>query len=256
VWDATTGQELLTLKGHTIGTQKSVSFSPDGQRLASAGNDVASAGNDTVKLWDARPWTPELRAQSQARSLLTARREQMKSLDDLQASIRSDKTISDLVRQQALDWSELFWKNYAKRKSLQLNSDSWKVVRQPVLAAEQYQSALELVVEANSLRPNHGPYLNTLGVAQYRARKYKDALVTLTRSEKLNAPNFGGESPHDLVFLAMTRFQLGEQKQAADLLQKVKSIAAQAKQKDAELDAFIKEAESLIQSPQKSKPAA
>ena len=54
----------------------------------------------------------------------------------------------------------------------------------------------------------------------------------------------------------MTRFQLGEQKQAADLLKKVKAIAAQAKKKDAELDAFIKEAESLIQSAQKSKPAA
>ena len=35
VWDAVTGQETLTLKGHTNGVV-SVAFSPDGRRLASA----------------------------------------------------------------------------------------------------------------------------------------------------------------------------------------------------------------------------
>ena len=36
VWDAQTGQELLTLKGHTEAVT-SVAFSPDGKRLVSAG---------------------------------------------------------------------------------------------------------------------------------------------------------------------------------------------------------------------------
>jgi WD40 repeat protein len=46
VWDAATGQETLTLKGHS-GPVWSVTFSPDGHRLTSTGQD------QTVKVWDA-----------------------------------------------------------------------------------------------------------------------------------------------------------------------------------------------------------
>jgi WD40 repeat protein len=45
VWDAQTGQETLTLKGHSDFVT-SVSFSPDGKRIVSGSKD------NTLKVWD------------------------------------------------------------------------------------------------------------------------------------------------------------------------------------------------------------
>jgi WD40 repeat protein len=144
VWNASTGQEKFTLNGHTNYVH-SVCFNPDGTRLASASRDgsvkmwdtatgqetlslkvqaddlwcvcfspdgtrLASASTaDTVLIWDARPATPQLRMQAQARGWLLSKRDGANSLEDLQAEIHSDKTLSSSVRQLTLDWSEHFW---------------------------------------------------------------------------------------------------------------------------------------------------
>jgi WD40 repeat protein/tRNA A-37 threonylcarbamoyl transferase component Bud32 len=46
IWDATSGQVVLTLKGHTAEV-RSVAFSPDGKRV------VSGSGDNTLKIWDA-----------------------------------------------------------------------------------------------------------------------------------------------------------------------------------------------------------
>jgi WD40 repeat protein len=46
VWDAASGQETLTLKGHTDSVM-SVAFSPDGKKIVSGSYDK------TLKVWDA-----------------------------------------------------------------------------------------------------------------------------------------------------------------------------------------------------------
>ena len=46
IWDAESGKELLTLRGHTDSV-RGVAFSPDGKRLATASYD------HTAKVWDA-----------------------------------------------------------------------------------------------------------------------------------------------------------------------------------------------------------
>ncbi len=51
IWDATTGQVLLTLKGHAAPVTV-VAFSPDGKRIATGAQQASSAPME-VKLWDA-----------------------------------------------------------------------------------------------------------------------------------------------------------------------------------------------------------
>ncbi|GIT29906.1 MAG: hypothetical protein Ct9H300mP1_19520 [Planctomycetaceae bacterium] len=53
VWDAATGQETLTLKGHT-GFITAVCFSPDGKRILSGSSDTS------LKIWNASTGEPEL----------------------------------------------------------------------------------------------------------------------------------------------------------------------------------------------------
>ena len=98
LWDTISGQELITLKGHTDQVT-SVVFSPDGKRLASASND------GTVKVWDARPWSPELRAEREALSLIHWLRAKDKPQSEWLDAISSDQTLSEPVRQRALQFA-------------------------------------------------------------------------------------------------------------------------------------------------------
>jgi eukaryotic-like serine/threonine-protein kinase len=98
VWDATSGQQVLTLKGHTNWVE-SAAFSADGKRLASASED------GTVKVWDARPWTPEIYAEREALSLIHSLRVQGQSPSEWLAAIAADQTLTEPVRQRALQFA-------------------------------------------------------------------------------------------------------------------------------------------------------
>jgi len=73
------------------------------------------------------------------------------------------------------------------------------------------EQALALARKAVALTPSAGIYLNTLGVAQYRADQYAEAIATLERS--LAASNGEGEA-FNLFFLAMAHQKLGHAFQA------------------------------------------
>src|SRR5262249_23271236 len=162
-----------TLKGHT-GIVAGVAFSPDGQRLASASYD------GTVRVWDARPWTPQLRIEQQARALI----HRLAANGDVKAELirRIDQhtRLRHQVRGEALEMLGRW-----QQDPLALNAGSWEVVIRANASYESYALALRQAEAACKIDPNNGDYLNTLGVAQYRCGRFQEALDTLLRSDKI-----------------------------------------------------------------------
>ncbi len=102
VWDTISGQETLTLKGHNLGFP-GVAFSPDGLRLAAASYD------GTVRVWDARPWTPQLRIEEEARNLINHLYSKVGSKAEVIRKIEQDTALAAEVRQEALEMTKR-WK--------------------------------------------------------------------------------------------------------------------------------------------------
>jgi hypothetical protein len=120
------------------------------------------------------------------------------------------------------------------------------VIKRRDAGKEAYARALRQAEAVGRLVPNNGVALNTLGVAQYRAQRYADALATLTQSAKLNATKEGSQ-PADLAFLAMTQHQLGQKNEAKAPLDRLREIMKQPRwAQNTEAVGFLREAEELI----------
>jgi tetratricopeptide (TPR) repeat protein len=238
VWDAGTGQETLTLRGHTSFVS-GVAFSPDGQRLASASAD------QTLKVWDAKKLGDEESSKRHTVLLVQDLFELLDAQTDVLAHLRQDRFLSERLRSEAMALAQ---KQHANPE--RLNAASWAVVSKadtPVAARER---ALRQAREACRMEPNNGLYLNTLGVALYRLGQYQAALETLTRSERLNAATFSGSHPADLAFLAMTQHQLGKREAAQQTLARFRQAVKDSRwANDPESQAFFQEAEKLLQRP-------
>jgi hypothetical protein len=232
LWDVTTGEEVLGLRGR--GSRfVSVAFSPDGRRLAAAGLD------GKVEVWDARPWTPAVAAEREAVGLLNHLFARPLCRADVLDYLRTSPTLRPEARDEALALLDRYREERSPDAYRQV---SWAVVRQPYLNAFQYRFALRQADTACRLAAEPGKYQTTLGAAQYRAGKYRDALATLEAADRLHP-----DTPAGLAFLAMTRYRLGQEEQARAALARLRQAVQQPRQaRDGEVDGLVREAESLI----------
>jgi tetratricopeptide (TPR) repeat protein len=128
-----------------------------------------------------------------------------------------------------------------------LNNASWPVVAKPGADAAAYRQACRQAQEACQLTADDGTVLNTLGVAQYRLEKYREAAETLLHSDQINAARFKGSVPADLAFLAMAYARLGQTDKAYDYFSRLRERMQQASwAKDQEAQGFLHEAETLL----------
>jgi len=123
-----------------------------------------------------------------------------------------------------------------------LNLMSWETVSKPGRKQAAYDLALLQAESAYRLKPDP-EILNTVGVAQYRAGKFKQAIDTLERSRKANPS--GPDTPADLAFLAMAQYRAGQVDESRRQLHKLRE-AVKAAAGDDEASAFLGEAEKVI----------
>jgi hypothetical protein len=165
--------------------------------------------------------------------------------------IRQDQTIAEPLRNVALVLAEKWPEDQAA-----LIQASREIVRSANASAERYNQALRHAKAVCRPESENGYLLTTLGIAQYRARRYQEALETLTRSEKFNSKDQKGSQPGDLAFLAMAQQRLGKNAEArATLVRLSQAMKDPAVAGNQEYEAFQREAEALLQEKNAPDPA-
>jgi hypothetical protein len=231
IWEATTGEEILSLTGHPGGVSHVV-FSPDGHRLI-------SAGEHGLMVWDAAPLTPETALEREALGLLASLFAKPLRQEDVKEFLNNSPTITPAVRQLALS---LVGRYHEETQPEAYYQASWAVARQRYLNAFQYHFALQQAQTACQKAPDQVAYQTTLGVAQYRSGQFQEALATLTKA------NFNHElTPVGLAFLAMTQHRLGRTEEAHSSLdqlrQMMRNLSGETSREAAD---FLRDAETVL----------
>jgi hypothetical protein len=72
-----------------------------GHLLGAAAEAMRQPADHTIKVWDARPWTPELRRQREALGLVELLCQKSPSKEKVAERIRAHKSFTEDVRQEA-----------------------------------------------------------------------------------------------------------------------------------------------------------
>jgi hypothetical protein len=265
LWDVATEQEVVDLRGHTDQVA-AVAFRRDGLALASASGDGTlriwdatpmtselrgvSRAVEAVEALFARSLTtpevldrvrnatvlgPETRryalelAGPYGESLITHEAEHLvESLyekgmlrPEVLANLRTTVSLAEPVRLRALALAERI-PEYPDR----LDNQSSEVVRRPGADPMAYHLALRQAETACRLVPDNVDLLSTLGTAQYRVGRYRDALATLTRVSRIHAESQSIPDVTDLAFMTLSQLQLGQVDDARQSMNRLRHTLA------------------------------
>jgi WD40 repeat protein/serine/threonine protein kinase len=240
VWDSRSGQELLRIKHPSYYNMRSACFSPDGTRLVAIVDSVGA-----LKVWEIRPVSIDTLRKRAILETVQALYSRLLLKERVLREVRADRWLDENDRRFAVEVAQTqsedpFW----------LNEAAWKVVRAPGGKKEDYGLALQEATAAVQAEPGNGSYLNTLGVAQFRAGEYSKAISTLTESEKLNAKSVHSPTARvgDIAFLALAQHQLGQKNEAQTTLARLRELLKQGHGfNETEAQGFLLEAEELIE---------
>ena len=158
---------------------------------------------------------------------------------------RLDPAIADLEASLALLPDQPFLR---AELALCCNNLAWELANGP--EARDFDRALASIRRAVALAPSEASFLNTLGVVQYRAGQYAEAIATLERSL---AAGLRQTDAFDLFFLAMAHHRLGHRDQARASFDRAVHWLGEQKslgQRHAkELASFRAEAEAVLAGP-------
>jgi WD40 repeat protein/tRNA A-37 threonylcarbamoyl transferase component Bud32 len=168
--------------------------------------------------------------------------EQLLPRSEILQQIRDDSWLRPALRQKALALAEKWPENPGA-----YNNASWAIASQGGATAERYAQALRYAETACRLEPDNAGYFNTLGIAQYRAGRYRETLVTLTRAEEIRRRTDQTPEPADLAFLAMAQHQLGKKAEARSTLERLLQVMKDPSfAGNEEYVGFQREAETMI----------
>lgn len=133
---------------------------------------------------------------------------------------------------------ELMAGSWPTPSASKLNQLAWELVIRGKLTAPAAEKALRAAEACVKQEPENAAFLNTLGVAQYRAGKYSEAIQTLEKSESL-AEAEGESYESNILFIGMAHAQLGEFESAQ---REIQTVVDSGKELSSEDQSFLLEA--------------
>ena len=125
---------------------------------------------------------------------------------------------------------------------MEWNSLAWKMATDQDPAARNPAEAVKVAERAVNADPKNGMYLNTLGVARYRAKDFSGAIDALNRSILAR-----GLNAEDAFFLAMAHARLSRQAEAKEWYGKANQHLQDTQANNSEVRRFREEAAAVLE---------